>query len=117
MLWKIYYIIIASFIFFGFYYQSTSGINAQFLIDLAFGVIPLLAGFSFAFKKRIFERKVWKILFWLILARLFFQLIMELQNAPRIYVYLPTLMIGFLGFSVFLPLYYAVYKLAYPAKR
>lgn len=82
----------------------------QFIIQ----ILLIIGLSSFAFKKKFFQAKIWKIIFFLALIHLGIGVINTLtQGSVYTAVGLQELLIGMLGFLILdFPAYYALYKLS-----
>jgi hypothetical protein len=104
MFWKIYFILLVAFLFYG--YQLLAGqLNAWYYIDLLISLLSLVGLFGLAWKQRFFSAHFWKTYFTIYLM---WELVFNLIIDP----YVNKTELGFsiiLGFAMFLPLYASLY--------
>jgi hypothetical protein len=123
---KVYTVLIALFSLFAFYYQYiTSGFTLDFsILGWITNIILLLAGYSYFYKKPIFVKSTWGVIFKLLMLILFINFIFQIT--PSNYVgdfsilngYLITnIFVYLISIFFFLPLYFATFRLAYNKKK
>ncbi len=124
MIGKIYFVIILLISIFAFYYQSiTDGFRLNLdLLDQIGILILLLGAFSFYFKKEVIKDiKYWRYLFYFLMGKLFLSFLITIW--PSSYSgdfsflnagLMTNIFVVLLVFMFYFPLYFAVYKLAFP---
>lgn len=123
MVGKVYFLIAAFVLLFSIYYQMVlTGFKPDFYnsFQIIVNLILILGGYSYFFKKRVFEAEFWRKYAYVLGFSLILSLI--LQFMPRLlkgdfgiyYFNLETNLLGFLlGVIPLIPLYIAVYNLTY----
>lgn len=123
MLWKIYFWFLAISISVGYLGIITSIVRVDVvLIHLALillGILRLIAVYSYVFKKSILKTNIWKVIFWIQILSISFELIdsflLKLNLIPGIVEASRILLV--LATAILLPSIYAIYKLSYPIKK
>lgn len=126
MIGKIYFVLILLISIFAFYYQSVTdgfGLDWQTLDQIGI-LILLLGSFSYYFKKEIIQEiKYWQYLFYFLIGKLFISFLITIWpssysgdfsflNAGLV----TNIFVVLLVLAFYFPLYFAVYKLAFPEK-
>ena len=114
MLWKIYFFVILFTIVFGTYYQvRTSDLNLLDGAEILLGVLPLLGGYSYVFKKKILEPKQWKIILYVLVGKIILGVILQIPTIFKENNLLLALSIGLLSFAILdFPLLYVIHRLS-----
>lgn len=83
-------------------------------INLLTSIFLLLGLYSFVFKKKIFDEKQWRVIFWILVLHLGYQLIRNIWEGSIYTTFgVQELLLNLLGFLILAgPLYLSVFKLA-----
>ncbi len=124
MAWKIYFGIVTFIILFSAYYQFITASYKLFdVINLVSEIILLVGAYGYIFKKKIFSAKNWSLIFKILIALLLINILYQVW--PSNYVgdfsllnagLLTNIFVYLLITCLFIPLYYAVYKLSLAKK-
>lgn len=114
MLWKIYFFVISSIVLFGTYYQvRTSDLNLLDGVEIFLGVLPLLGGYAYVFKKKILSGKQWKIILYVLVGKIILGVALQIPTIFKENNLLLAVSIGLISFALLdFPLFYAIHMLS-----